>query len=99
MIAVEAALQAESAAMRIVIRGSGNVITCRVDGSPASLLDAARQSPQLLAAIRTAIPLLTRTGLQLEIVIGRFAVARAGSGVSQNALARLLRLPSAHVGA
>ena len=98
MIAVEAALQAELAATRIVITGSGKDLTCRLDGSPASLFDAARQSPQLLAAIRTAIPLLTRTGLRIEIIVGRFAVARAGSGVRQNALARLLRLPSAHVG-
>lgn len=98
MIAVEAHLRAESGGIRLRVDGRGRVLTCRLDGNPANVVAAARRWRQLLPAVRALIPLLVRTGLRLDVVVGSLRVARAGSGVRQNRLARLLALPSARVG-
>jgi IS5 family transposase len=98
VIAVNAAIRAESADLRIRIDGRGNVLTCRLDGDPANLFATLRRSRDLLPAVRTLVPVLVRTGLRLDVLAGNLRVASAGSGVRQNALARLLRIPAAHVG-
>jgi hypothetical protein len=98
VIAVEANLRAENNGLRMRIDGRGRVLTCRLDGNPGNVAAALRQVRHLLPAFRAAIPLLVRTGLRLDIVVGPLRVASAGSGVRQNRLARLLELPSAQVG-
>ncbi len=98
MIAVDAALTAESAGLRIRVDGVGHVLVCRVDGDAGTLLQTLRRSGQLLATLRLLIPLLNRTGLRLDVMSGAKRVAHIGTGVRSNALGRLLRLPSAHIG-
>ncbi len=98
MIAVEAALIAESAGMRMRIDSAGNVIRCRLEGGVGHALGAAKQSLQILRILRIAVPFLVRSGLRLDIIAGDVRVVRAGSGVKQNALGRLLGVPSAKIG-
>ncbi len=99
MVTVEAALIAESAGLRFRIDGTGSVLTCRVAGDPTSLLETLRHGRQLLSTMRLLVPVLVRTGLRLDVLAGTVHVAQLGSGVRQNALARLLRLPATHLGA
>lgn len=98
MDAVDAALVAESAGLRIRVDGVGKVLTCRVDGDASNLLETLRRSGQLLATLRLVIPVLDRTGLRLDVMTGTKRVAHVGAGVRSNAIGRLLRLPSAHIG-
>lgn len=81
------------------IDGQGSVLVCRVDGDPAGLLETLRRSRSLLGALRAAVPMLIRAGIRVEVRAGALNVGRLGSGVKQNALGRLLRLPATHVGA
>ncbi len=99
MFAVEAALQAESQGMRVRLDGRASVLTCRIDGGAAQLVRALSKARRLLPLVRALTPLLVRAGIRLEVNVGGFVIGRAGSGVAQNAPARLLRLPSVHVGA
>ncbi len=98
MIAVETDLRAESNGLRVRIEGSGRVLPLRLDGEPRRLLALARRGRRVLPSLRAVIPVLTRCGLRIDLVVGSTRIARAGSGVQQNALARLLRLPGAHLG-
>jgi hypothetical protein len=98
VIALDADLIADSAGLRMRIDGRGNVLTCRLDGDAGNLFATLRRSRQFLAALRMAIPILVRIGIRLDVVIGTVRVGQAGSGVAQNAPARLLGLPAAHIG-
>jgi hypothetical protein len=98
MIALEADLLAETRGLTLRITGHANVLTCSLAGEPIRVLQTMRNSGQLLAACRRVIPFLVRSGTRVDVVVGTRRMARIGSGVRQNALARLLRLPDAHLG-
>jgi hypothetical protein len=99
VIAVEASLRAEARGIRIRVDGRASVLTCRIDGDRAKLVGALRRSQQFLSLVRAITPLLLRAGLRLEVVVGTWTIARAGTGVRQNTPARLLGLPSVRIGA
>jgi hypothetical protein len=99
MIGLEADLVAESAGLRLVFGGSGSVLTCRIEGDAAGLFTTLRQSAKMLSLARALAPILQRAGIRFEVSVGERRIAQAGSGVRQNALARLLRLPAVHIGA
>lgn len=98
MLAVEGALTAETAGFRLQIDGRGGVVTCRLDGGTGGFIDMLRRGRQIVPALRALSPLLLRSGLRIEIVAGERRIGRLGSGVKQNALGRLLGIPSAHLG-
>jgi len=98
MIAVDADVHAESAGIRMHVTGNGQVLTCLLDGDPAGIFTTLRHSGEMLSAMRFMAPILQRAGLRFDIVIGARRVGQIGRGVKQNALARMLRLPAAHIG-
>ncbi len=98
MIAVEAALVAEASGIRMRIDGKDQRVICRLNGNPLSMIAALGRSPGILRALRALLPVLTASGLRLDVIAGRVLVARAGFGVRQNALGRLLQLPGTSIG-
>lgn len=98
MIGVEADMCAELSGIPVRIDGRGRVLTCRLDANPRELWRALRRSRPLLATLRALVPLLVRSQLRLDVVVGNVRVAHAGNGVNANAPARLLRLPFVRLG-
>jgi hypothetical protein len=99
VLAVEANLRADFDGLRVRVDGNGSLLICRLDGKTANVFAALRQSRRLLPAVRAMMPILVRTGLRIDVMIGSRRVLHGGSGVKQNGLARMLRLPSVHLGA
>jgi hypothetical protein len=98
MLGLEADLRAETAGLTLQIDGHSNVLTCRIDGAGNSVLETLRRVRPVLGLLRTIVPMLNRTGIRLDIVLGAVRLAQAGSGVQQNAAAWFLRLPSVRIG-
>ena len=98
MLSVDAAVSAESTGLRFRVEGTGRVLTCRIDGNTSGWLESLRRSAYYLATLRAIVPVLIRTGLRIDFVAGKVQLASIGTGVRQNALGRLLRLPNTIVG-
>jgi hypothetical protein len=81
--------------------GQSAVIEMTLDGLLcATFIDCERlEAVSALPAVRAMMPILVRTGLRIDVMIGSRRVLHGGSGVKQNGLARMLRLPSVHLGA
>ncbi len=97
MLAIDAHVTAESPALRVRVDGTGRTLTARIDGG-AGALRVLRWIREVRPLARRVVPVLVRTGLTLELIVGGVRIARAGAGVEANRLARLLDLANVHLG-